>query len=104
MMDEGFRQDGNQASASHLSMSAHKSWEGHGISRRALAGEHVFLLIFPGNTRQPRPISKERKSPMEPTRLIIADDHPLFRYGLRTLLQAEGEVEVVGEATDRKSV
>ncbi len=41
---------------------------------------------------------------MEPTRLIIADDHPLFRYGLRTLLQAEGEVEVVGEATTGQEV
>jgi DNA-binding NarL/FixJ family response regulator len=30
-------------------------------------------------------------------RILIADDHPLFRDGLRSLLQAEGH-EVVGEA------
>jgi DNA-binding NarL/FixJ family response regulator len=35
---------------------------------------------------------------MEPIRLLIADDHPIFRYGLRTLLQAEAVFEVVGEA------
>ena len=30
-------------------------------------------------------------------RLLIADDHPLFRDGLRSLLEARG-IEVVGEA------
>jgi DNA-binding NarL/FixJ family response regulator len=37
-------------------------------------------------------------------RLLIADDHPLFREGLRALLEARG-VEVVGEArTGREAV
>lgn len=35
---------------------------------------------------------------MEPVRVLIADDHPLFRDGLRTLLQSGSEAEVVGEA------
>jgi DNA-binding NarL/FixJ family response regulator len=30
---------------------------------------------------------------------LIADDHPVFRYGLRALLSAEPTTEVVGEAT-----
>ena len=35
---------------------------------------------------------------MEQIRVLIADDHPLFRDGLRTLLQSEFEAEVAGEA------
>lgn len=34
------------------------------------------------------------------TRILIADDHPLFRDGLRRLLQAEPGFDVVGEASD----
>src|ERR1700719_2246222 len=33
-------------------------------------------------------------------RILIADDHPVFRHGLRALLQAEPGMEVVGEAVD----
>jgi len=33
-------------------------------------------------------------------RLLIADDHTLFRAGLRLLLEAEPDIEVVGEALD----
>ena len=36
---------------------------------------------------------------MEPLRVLIADDHPLFRHGIAALLQASPEFEVVGEAT-----
>jgi two-component system, NarL family, nitrate/nitrite response regulator NarL len=35
-----------------------------------------------------------------PIRILIADDHPLFRDGLRRLLQAEAGFEVVAEASD----
>src|SRR5256714_14243368 len=35
---------------------------------------------------------------MEQIRVLIADDHPLFRDGLRTLLQSGSDTEVVGEA------
>ena len=31
--------------------------------------------------------------------ILIADDHPLFRFGLRALLEAEGSTAVIGEAT-----
>jgi DNA-binding NarL/FixJ family response regulator len=33
-------------------------------------------------------------------RVLIADDHPLFRGGLRSLLESVDDVEVVGEATN----
>jgi DNA-binding NarL/FixJ family response regulator len=37
--------------------------------------------------------------PKEPLRILIADDHPLFRNGMRALLAADPDTEVVGEAT-----
>jgi len=33
-------------------------------------------------------------------RIVIADDHPIFRDGLRRLLEAEPDLKVVGEACD----
>ncbi len=36
---------------------------------------------------------------MEALRILIADDHPLFRKGMRALLTATPGTEVVGEAT-----
>ncbi len=35
----------------------------------------------------------------DPVRVLIADDHPVFRFGLRALLAAEGGTELVGEAS-----
>jgi DNA-binding NarL/FixJ family response regulator len=37
-------------------------------------------------------------SAAEPIRLLIADDHPLFRKGMRTLLSAVADFALVGEA------
>src|SRR6202453_3513974 len=35
-----------------------------------------------------------------PIRVVIADDHRIFRDGLRRLLESEGDMKVVGEACD----
>jgi len=35
---------------------------------------------------------------MEALRVLIADDHPLFRHGIRALLEATSDFEVIGEA------
>lgn len=35
-----------------------------------------------------------------PVRVVIADDHPMFRFGLRAALDRSPEVTVVGEAGD----
>src|SRR5436853_5635132 len=36
----------------------------------------------------------------QPIRIVIADDHPIFRDGLRRLLEAEADLKVIGEACD----
>jgi two-component system, NarL family, nitrate/nitrite response regulator NarL len=35
-----------------------------------------------------------------PIRIVIADDHPIFRDGLRRLLEAESDLKVLGEASN----
>lgn len=35
---------------------------------------------------------------MEPLQILIADDHPLFRKGMRTLLESRSDLRVIGEA------
>jgi len=37
-------------------------------------------------------------------RILIADDHKIFREGLRTLLQNRGDIEVIGEADNGRTV
>jgi len=37
---------------------------------------------------------------METIRILIADDHPVFRFGLKALIATEPNVEVVGEASN----
>ncbi|MDE3135504.1 MAG: response regulator transcription factor [Acidobacteriota bacterium] len=40
----------------------------------------------------------------DPVHLLIADDHPIFRHGLRQLLEAEPDFRVVAEAGDGAEV
>ena len=37
---------------------------------------------------------------MKKIRVVLADDHRLFRDGLRRLLELEAHIEVIGEARD----
>ena len=41
---------------------------------------------------------------MESTRILLADDHTLFRKGFRTILEQMPELEVVGEAASGHEV
>lgn len=41
---------------------------------------------------------------MEPIRILIADDHPLFRDGLRALLESVSDMQVIGEAATGEEV
>src|SRR6266446_10528424 len=48
------------------------------------------------------PEVKEKKKAM--VRIVIADDHPIVRDGLKKLLLLEDDFEVVGEAGDGREV
>ncbi len=37
---------------------------------------------------------------MNPIRVLLADDHPVLRKGIRTILEMEDDIQVVGEAED----
>jgi DNA-binding NarL/FixJ family response regulator len=41
---------------------------------------------------------------MQPIRIVIADDHPVFRFGLRALLNAMPDTDVVGEVSSGEEV
>ncbi|OGP91993.1 MAG: hypothetical protein A2156_16245 [Deltaproteobacteria bacterium RBG_16_48_10] len=41
---------------------------------------------------------------MEPYRLVLADDHGLFREGLRRILEESPDLKVVGEASDGREL
>ena len=43
------------------------------------------------------------ESPVQTTRLLIVDDHPLVRSGIRAIIQLEPDLEVCGEAEDHQS-
>ena len=37
---------------------------------------------------------------MDGVTVLIADDHPVVRQGLRVLLEVQDDIEVIGEASD----
>ena len=39
-----------------------------------------------------------------PVRVVVADDHPMFRYGLIAAMTAAGDVDIVGEAADGREL
>src|SRR5258708_13922055 len=39
-------------------------------------------------------------SPARPIRVLVADDHAIFRAGLKALLEAQPDLRVIGEAGD----
>jgi DNA-binding NarL/FixJ family response regulator len=44
------------------------------------------------------PVTRERAQTTDALRVLIVDDHDLFRSGLRNLLEVEEGIEIIGEA------
>jgi DNA-binding NarL/FixJ family response regulator len=44
----------------------------------------------------------ERRNPDQPTKILLVDDHALFRVGMRQILEREDDIEIVGEAEDAR--
>jgi DNA-binding NarL/FixJ family response regulator len=51
------------------------------------------LAVYPPPTRKP-------KRPMSTIRILIAEDQPMLRRGLAMLVDAEGDLQVVGQAAN----
>jgi DNA-binding NarL/FixJ family response regulator len=45
----------------------------------------------------------DRRGPAEKTKILIVDDRALFRVGIRSVLEREPDLEIVGEADDPRS-
>jgi len=46
------------------------------------------------------PMAEGKQTSMDPIRLLIVDDHPVVRDGIRGMLSSDPDFEVVGEAAD----
>ena len=62
------------------------------------------MTVQPRPGMVPRPVAPaqhaEAQPGADPIRVLIADDHALFRRGLEMVLQEEDGIELVGEASD----
>lgn len=81
----------------------------HPLAHSSRAG-HILVRV-PSDTTRPRPIehgvnddpeqsrpSGSSPQPTLPVRVFVLDDHEVVRRGVRDLLEADGGIEVVGEA------
>ena len=49
---------------------------------------------------RPYPMTESKETKPQLTRVLLADDHPRVRKGMRNILQRIPEIEVIGEASD----
>src|SRR4029450_1468096 len=66
------------------------------LSWVAPAASNAVRLAGPAS----EPISPSPGPEVAAMRALVADDHPMYRYGLRTLLEATPGLEVGGERAD----
>src|SRR5918996_727257 len=78
---------------------------GSGLVREAARGHHrrVARLVLLHRPNSPRTIGigvTEQVSTGDRVRVVLAEDHPIYRRGLLRALEAHEQLEVVGEARD----
>lgn len=49
---------------------------------------------------RPYPMTESKETKPQLTRVLLADDHPRVRKGMRNILQRIPDIEVIGEASD----
>ena len=84
-----------------------RSWPPRCASAAELGGECEIVRSRPSGTRSSPGYrlgaaarrTKGGVGALEKLRVLIADDHPLFRDGMRGLLSTQPDIEVAGEAT-----
>lgn len=70
----------------------------HDDTTRSSLGLSRRTKSTPGTGRRPAAHSHHGPTARKPTRVLIADDLPVVRTGLRAVLETEADIEVVGEA------
>ena len=66
--------------------------------------ESTEMIENEASPQYERPRVSTRPEAPSTIRILIADDHPVFRFGLRTLLSTEPDIEIIGEATNGNEV
>lgn len=62
--------------------------------------EHLNTKFLAARPLPPGAVYHLAMSVSEPVRVVLIDDHDLLRQGIKTMLESQGDVEVVGEASD----
>ena len=64
------------------------------------AAKQNKILVGLWSPDEGRLVPHQRVEKIMAVRILLVDDHPVVRQGLRTLLQGRGDWEVIGEASD----
>jgi CheY-like chemotaxis protein len=85
-------------STSELAPRARDSFRGQSVSP-----VDTFLGMTDQDTTDVDVSASSESSPLQPIRIVLADDHAVVRSGLRLLLDSEQDFEVVAEASNVES-
>lgn len=78
-----------------------RSQPGHGTRVSLIVPVKAAAAIDIDSAKLPRPTLVRAPRPLGmPIRVLVVDDHPLVREGMRGVVQAETDMTVVGEAED----